>query len=397
MHCDMNKPVVLFLMPSLSGGGAERVILNVITHLNPDRCEGKIGVMCNNGEYHAQCPPAFLLSPPFNKFLTKPLTEKRTPIIQGIRYLVGTLRYVHAYLSQLAPDIVVTVTESMNIMSLIYRILPSAKQRKWILRVGNNADKELQDASPNPPLQWIMKWLYSRAYARADHVLAISDGVKSMLVSEFRVPPDHITVIHNPIDLNRIKEKSQAPIPSDIRLPYLISAGRIGDRQKRIDILIQGYAASQAKNLNIPLYIIGKYAPADFPVKLVRDLNLGTHIIFLGFQDNPYSLMANAQAMIHTAEWEGFGCVIAEGLACGSWVIATDCDFGPREIIEHEKNGVLIPVNQAHDVTQQINRVISHPNQRTQFSKAAIERASHFDVSQIVSRYEALFCGMVNP
>lgn len=386
----MNKTKVLFLLPSLSGGGAERVITDLLPHLDNDFITTKIGLLCHEGAYLDLVSKEQLLAPRNGRFLKKPQQEKHTPIWQGLVYLFKSISLIRYYLKQFSPDIVITVTESMNVMSQIYRLFPEAPHAKWILRIGNNSYKELHDAFRSKPLQWVIKRFYTRAYQKASHILAISQGIKNMMQSQFGVSENHITVIHNPLNLARINTLKQEPLPPFIKTPYLLSVGRIGDFQKRIDILIHAYHASEARQRGIPLYIIGNYAPSDLACQLIKQLHLETHVYLLGFQSNPYSLMANSLAMIHTAEWEGFACVIAEGLACGTLVISSDCDFGPREIIEHGKSGILVPINHTEKFTEEINTIIRHPERRTSYAEKALIRAKQFELSQTLKHYKEL-------
>ena len=63
-----------------------------------------------------------------------------------------------------------------------------------------------------------------------------------------------------------------------------------------------------------------------------------------GFVANPWAYFARARVFVSACRWEGFGNVIVEAMACGAPVVATDCDFGPREIVRHGESGLLMPV-----------------------------------------------------
>ena len=382
----MNRPLkILFLLPALSGGGAERAIIDVVTHLDSQFYDAKIGVMSRDGDY--SIPDSYLLCPLKDRFLKKPSKEKYTSIIDGLRYLIGTFGMVRGYLKRFEPDVIVTVTESMNIMSRFYRRWGPSTESRWICRVGNNAFRELQDAFPSPWIQKKMVRFYAKSYQRASHILAISHGVKSMLMDQFGIDDHQISVIHNPVNVDKINGLSTHPSP--VSGPYFVAIGRLSDHQKRIDILVDAYECSQAHQRHIPLYLIGKYQKSDPIYRDVQARGLGTHILFAGFQANPYVWMSHALAVVHTAEWEGFCSVIAEALACGTRVISTDCDFGPREILTPDC-GVLTPVNDANAIRNAIDTVVREIDTLPQVSASATCRAREFDVHRVTNRYAQL-------
>ena len=92
----------------------------------------------------------------------------------------------------------------------------------------------------------------------------------------------------------------------------------------------------------IKLYLAGSGEEEINLKNQVKKLRMEDHIIFLGQQNNPYKFMKNCDLYVHPSLWDGLPTTVIEAMACGCCVISTDCDSGPREIIDHLENGILV-------------------------------------------------------
>jgi glycosyltransferase involved in cell wall biosynthesis len=103
------------------------------------------------------------------------------------------------------------------------------------------------------------------------------------------------------------------------------------------------------------------------------------------------SYFARAAAFVCPSRWEGFGNVIVEAMACGAPVVTTDCDFGPREIVEHGDSGLLVKVDDVDALGKAIAAVLDDPHLASRLAEGARRRARDFDVSRMTHAYEQLF------
>lgn len=162
--------------------------------------------------------------------------------------------------------------------------------------------------------------------------------------------------IYNPLDITdiTIKSRDKTGVPE---YKYILAAGRMQDDLKQFDKLIGAYSKSVLPENKIKLVILGEGTLKNKYIKQVQAAGLADMVVFPGFQENPYKYMDSAFCFVLCSKREGLGMVLAESLACGTPVISFDCVSGPSEIIEHEKNGLLVQNQDFDALTQAINRM----------------------------------------
>jgi glycosyltransferase involved in cell wall biosynthesis len=173
-------------------------------------------------------------------------------------------------------------------------------------------------------------------YNRADVVVTVSKGIADDLVRNFGIKQGRIRTITNPCDVTAIQELSRLPPPAglerDPTRPTLISVGRL-ETPKGQWHLIRAFTRIQAAIPRARLIVAGTGDHLAYLQKLVTELKLRDSVVFTGFVKNPYALMASADLFVLSSLWEGFPLVLAEAMACGLVVVATDCPTGAREIL----------------------------------------------------------------
>lgn len=186
-----------------------------------------------------------------------------------------------------------------------------------------------------------------------DHYFAISSGIQEELQIFFNT--NQVSLVHNPIadTTSTIKRNPQ-------RLLYI---GRVNSAGKRVKELLEILTNVQGK---WHLDIIGG-ADSEHEEKIflqtIIDLNLQAKITFHGWNDNPWSLVNEAGALLLHSISEGFPSVLIEAMKRGIPCIASDCPTGPNEIIREGKNGWLYGVNDTNLCLNIIQEIITGSRQ----------------------------------
>ncbi|MCF0195766.1 MAG: glycosyltransferase [Bacteroidaceae bacterium] len=195
-----------------------------------------------------------------------------------------------------------------------------------------------------------------------DFIVTIS---KAMRDEALRMMPDmdgHIVQIYNALNPRTLQEKSEEVVTDErINQPYLLSVERLEERQKDLTTLIQSYAILVKKGLpNLPyLYIIGEGASRQQLESLITLLELQEKVMLIGFVENPYPWIVHAQAIVHSAKFEGLPTALIEALILDQLIVSSDCPTGPREILRDGRSGLLVPVGDPQSMADAIERILT--------------------------------------
>lgn len=185
--------------------------------------------------------------------------------------------------------------------------------------------------------------LTRRLYPGLDRVVAISTGIQTSVEALIPALKGKVRTVYIPVELAGLETRAQGPLPANApKEPYLVAVGRL-EPQKGFDILLNAYADLRARGVREPLVLVGEGAERERLEMLARSLNVAEHVVFAGFQANPYAWMRGAKVFVSSSRFEGFCRVIAEALAVGTPVVSTDCPSGPAEVLEYGQAGVLVP------------------------------------------------------
>ena len=249
----------------------------------------------------------------------------------------------------------------------------------------------------------INKFLIKMLYPRATRIIAVSGGVKKDLVENFSVPENIVDVIYNAYDSAAIIQKSchETDDDQDMINPYICSVGRLV-KNKNFQLLIRAYAkASIPQNL----IILGQGPEEENLKSLVSKLGMNDRIKFLGYKDNPYPYVADADFFVSTSNVEGFPNSIAEAMVLGRPVIATNCKSGPSEILEDSveietlkmkkaKYGLLVPSENEEELSAAIEYMSDLYN-RIPYEEASRLRGGSFIPENFIDKFTAIVRSVV--
>jgi glycosyltransferase involved in cell wall biosynthesis len=317
--------LALFL-PTLAGGGAERVML--------DLAAGAV----------AQGRTVDLVVGSAVGPLLHDLPAGVTCVDLAAPRTVAALLPLRRYLRRRRPRALLSTLEHGNVVALLAS--RGLRDVRVAVREANTASRDFDGAGPR---ERVVLALMRLLYRRADVVVAVSRGVADDLVEHLRLPAGRIRVIENPVVTARLHDLATAPPPhpwfADGGAPVVLAVGRLTP-QKRFDTLLRAFATARGQ-ADLRLVVLGEGPERAALEALARELGIDAQVALPGFVDNPFAAMRHAGVFVLSSAWEGLPNALIQALALGAAVVSTDCPSGPREVLDGGELGELVPIDDA--------------------------------------------------
>jgi len=290
------RPDILFVLPDLAGGGAQRVMLRLAGSLDRARFSPRLVVLGGAETLAGELPAGV----PAERW--------------GAPRLRSALPRLVSHIRQSRPAVVVSVMGYLNLALLAARpLLPRAT--RLVVREANMVAPTL--AVLPRPLRGA--WVYRRLYGRADLVVAPSETIAADLLAAAPGLAERLLVLPNPVDVDGLRARAATPRRVPGEGPRFVAAGRLS-RQKGFDRLIDLVAEAGVPGR---VEVFGEGPDRDALVAEAAAKGLSDRIVFPGFTGDLPAHLAGADAFLMPSRWEGLPNAALEALALGTPVIAT--------------------------------------------------------------------------
>lgn len=245
--------------------------------------------------------------------------------------------------------------------------------------------------------------LHRITLSKAARIIAVSQAVASQLQVDGVAPPEKISVVLNGIDTARFQDARREFTPErflhSLNLPDdRLLIGTVGELTP-----LKG----QEEFLRAALQVLQQYPNACFIIagidhsrgskhqarleQLIAELNLGQHLWLIGWVDDLAQLYCGLDVFVSASHTESFGLVLAEAMACGAAVVATETE-GAREIINHGETGLLVPINDVEELARAISKLLQDESERVRLGTAAeLAAAAQFSVARMITETEEIY------
>lgn len=353
--------IALFL-PSLRGGGAERVMVNLARGFTEQGFKVDLVLARAEGPYLADVPNDVRI------------------VDLGAKRVLYSLPSLARYLRRERPAAMLSTLNYANIVALWARRISGVPVR-LILREA--ATIEMRASSAPNLTGKLMPSVMRLFYPWADVVIALSQEVAEDLIKIIGLPEGKVKVIYNPTVTPELFIKAVEPLDhpwfAPGESPVILGVGRLTEA-KDFFTLIHAFALVRRER-PARLVILGEGEKRAELEGLVREMGLESDVDLPGFVDNPYKYYKNSAVFVLSSRREGFGNVLVEAMTLGIPVVSTDCPGGPAEILEGGRWGLLVPVG---DV-EQMAKAIAGALQGNQMDPRP--RCSAFLLDNILNQY----------
>lgn len=307
----MRLKKVFFVLPNLAAGGAERVLTYVAQHLDRTVFDVKLIVIG------------------FEKDTVYSTQNMEVIYLNKGRFYKSIVWLFRHFLMQ-KPAIVVSSISHLNIIMGVFSMI--FYKIKFVGRESSVVSKMAEFSSFNSAR---LKKLIKFSYPKLDAIVCQSEDMKFDLMSNYKINPTKLFVIHNPItEIKQIERKSKFGT-----LIQFITVGRLIKVKGHLRILA---GLASIKNYDFHYKIIGAGREESAIRKKILELGLENKVSFINYTSNVLSELSKCDYFLQGSYVEGFPNALLESCSVGTPVIAFRCPGGTKDIVENGINGFLV-------------------------------------------------------
>lgn len=361
---------ILFCVSSLAAGGAERVIVELANAFVAAGYEVGVLTLSHSGGDHYALDSRV-------KRIGLGVVGNSQSVWQGIQSNLDRARLIRQAILSLTPECVVSFTDRTNAL-----VLAALLGTGIPVIVSERIDPRRHAVGR----AWILarRLFYPTARRLVVQTPAVAGWARGVVgAHKVRVIP------------NFVRDLPAAPDSAMRRTNEILAVGRL-DRQKGFDVLLQAFAQSGLAAQGLQLMILGEGPERPSLATLAQDLGVAAAAEMPGVVPDPERWMARCTFYVLPSRYEGFPNALLEAMAMGCAVIAADCDSGPRELVRHGENGLLVPVADVAALAQALRELASAPALRARLGHAAQAVRARYAKATIVAEWRNVIEEVVN-
>lgn len=365
------KKKIMFMMPALPGGGAEKVLIDILKNFDYTSYEVTLFLEYKEGVYLNDVPEKVrILALHLQNTIWFERLHRILRLFHGY-VLFHTLVYKYVFLKLLKGkrfDTIVSFMEGSAVKFHSYIMYKAdnnlswvhidLKQKHWSLDFFRNEKDEF------------------KVYRKMDKIVFVSEDVKRRFLELYTIKDDKCTVIYNLIDKNVIQRLAVSG--NVVKRNFTICMVGRFNRQKRYDRALKVAKRLKSDGYDFDLWIIGEGSLEKLLKAMSHEYGMNDCVHFLGFQKPSYPYMKEADIYINTSEAEGYPLVVCEALCLGLAIVATDIS-GTSEILAGSEYGLLVSEKE-EDIYNGVKRLMDDTVLREKYRAQALQRAEMFDV-----------------
>ncbi|MDB5813206.1 MAG: glycosyl transferase [Rhodocyclales bacterium] len=337
---------ILLAIDSLTGRGAEKVVVNLGEALIQLGHRVSIVIYEDIVEFEVDARIRIHRLQPAVRGRARLLS--RLTDNANVRLFKALLGRIEAELGQV--DLI------LSALPRIDRILSRIKDKR-IHHVIHNALSLQNGIRKNGWRKKLSRIWHAKRMYDGRQIIGVSAGVGEDLKTFVKVRPAALRTIYNPFHFDRLLGLAAAPFTPPVA-DYILHVGAFTLKQKRQDVLIEAFAASE---LQCHLVLLGKGRDEAKIRDIAKRCGVEDRVILAGFQANPYPWIRHARLLVLSSDYEGFGNVLVEAMVVGTPVLSTDCPAGPGEILAGAMHDALVPVGDVQALAKKMKIFHAQP------------------------------------
>lgn len=287
------------------------------------------------------------------------------------------------------PDLVLSVDIHCNLLISISKFLFRQKD-KLILTTHINLKDNIETRS-----DYILKKIFYKLiaffYNKADRLIFVSNKLKCDFIKTFLIKKDVCATIYNGIDKIKIVD---IPLGNIYKKTFITLARLV--EQKDHQTLFRAFTSLLKKIPEARLLVLSRGREEIIIKALAKKFTLGRQIKFLGWVPNVSTYIKKSSIFVFSSKREGFGYALIEAMSQGLPVIATDTSFGPSEILDNGKYGILVLVGDEKAMSEAMYKLLTDEKKYDYYAQKSLERVKYFSLDKMLKAYKKLILEVLN-
>ena len=376
----MKRKKILFVINNLSGGGAEKILIDTICQLNKQGYLIDICTLFNDGIYDDQ---------------VKNYVRNYYSMFDIVKYSSKIQKFMKSLLLR---KIKYTKNFNVNFLNEKYDFevaFLEGPATKFVASRNNDAIKYAWVHVDPIVLPYSTKYFKNIneeifLYKKFDKILCVSTDVKNSFMKKFKIK-ENVFVQINLLNNKKVEEKAKYSIETnfiDSNKFTIVSVGRLM-KQKSYLRLLMAFKNLKKKFPLIQLIIIGEGNERKLLEDFIKKESLQDSVCLYGFCDNPYAILKQCDLFVCSSLTEGFSTVICEAIILGLPILTTDC-AGMRDILGENEYGEIVE-NSTMGLYNGLCKILMNKNYYEHLKEISIKRKSYFDMANRIKEIEKLF------
>ncbi len=360
---------ILFLIEELSGGGAEKVLCNLVNHMDQTKFDITVETVwpADAGEYLSPGIHYKSMYPNRNAFYHFLYRAEAASHLAYCLRVRGDYDIECAYLEMGTTKIMASSTNK------------KAKKIAWV-----HCDLLNKISDPQAYAMKTTRW-----YEQFDQIVCVSKSVKEHFDELFQNRFNSL-VLYNVIDAPSIQNMALLPLPKEVRhnRVSVLSVGRLS-AEKNYLRLLKAHKQLMGEGIEHDLWILGEGPQRPILEQFVKENGLINSVWMPGFIKNPYSIMREADVLACSSDYEGYSTFLTEGIILGKPIVTTDVS-GAHELLGNSEFGLIVK-NNDESLYRGLRTLLTDVICREKYAKAALLRSKDFSLPALVDTTERFF------
>lgn len=377
------KKKILFIIDSLTCGGAEKSLVSLLPLLNRDKYDISLWMLSPTGPFVALVPNDVHIidQPQYNA-----IEKIKFRLAHILFSMVFRLKKVLKFKEHGAETLWKCTGWAYKITEGDWDAVFAYQQGfpTYLVAEKFNAPKKFAWVNVNIFAAGYNVGFNSKFYKKFDKIVPVSQQLNDLLIEKIPCFKEKYEVIYDILNPNLIREYSKLVslnIKKNSDEYVLVTTGRLVP-QKGYDIAVKAASVLKLQGLKFRWYFVGEGSERANIEKQKLELGVDDEVVLLGLQTNPYAYMAQADVYVQTSKFEGFGLTIGEAKILGKPVVSTNFDVVHNQLT-HEKNGLIADMT-GESVAENILRLIEDNELRETIISAVKKEENTTYISEVV-------------